>query len=406
MDCINWITTFKSFLCTNIYRKQKWLCLIGVVLLLILSANYSQLNEVNPVPKIMVDYQTPNESTMQKVAKDAKVNSKQNGEKERKTKDGAKHRTMQLGAKDKLIVWYNGASRTWNQSIKRTSTCGKYTCTISQNSSDIAKADGVIVNAFYLKPEEKPPQRPHPNQIWMFYCRESERTLDYVRWPSKYWNTQFNWTITYRSDSDFKFPYGAIVKRNGAKKDWLKIAKSKSKSALWIVSHCKTFGRREDYVKRLQQYGVQVDIYGKCGKLKCPQTMERNCFKNYRFYLAFESQMCDDYVTEKFFKVFKHDVVPVVRGGADYSSLLPSNSFIDASNFKTPEDLGKYLLYLDKNDTAYAQALENKSKYGSVHPQPWCDICKHLHQLPAYRKTYPDIGKWLDIKKCYQTRDL
>ncbi len=44
--------------------------------------------------------------------------------------------------------------------------------------------------------------------------------------------------------------------------------------AAWIVSHCRTFSDREGYVEQLQRF-ISVDIYGKCGTIKCPDTQDR-----------------------------------------------------------------------------------------------------------------------------------
>ena len=78
----------------------------------------------------------------------------------------------------------------------------------------------------------------------------------------------------------------------------------------------------------MMSLGVPVDIYGKCGKNSCaPGRRAGDCYSllatNYKFFLAFENSICKDYVTEKMYEALKHQWIPVVRGGADYSTFAP-----------------------------------------------------------------------------------
>ena len=111
--------------------------------------------------------------------------------------------------------------------------------------------------------------------------------------------------------------------------------KSKNKLIFWIVSHCETDNKREEYAKTLNKY-IPVDIFGKCKwKETLNETLdngEQDYYKlqqHYKFYLAFENSNCYDYLTEKFFRTLGHGLVPIVLGGKNnYKKFAPPKSYI------------------------------------------------------------------------------
>ena len=221
--------------------------------------------------------------------------------------------------------------------------------------------------------------------------------LDYSRFPDF-----FNWTMTYRRDSDIFAPYGGFVRRSEptSVEPILERVKGlpKSKMVAWVVSDCKTSSKREDYVKELQKL-IPVDIFGRCGTMSCPGARSVDCSKlletDYLFYLAFENSKCADYVTEKLFFTLTMDIVPVVMGGANYSAIAPPGSYIDANHFSSAKELAEELKRLSDAREEYlnyfrwkvnTEVLDGFSEMG-------CNLCKALHESkPA--KTYQDLGAW------------
>lgn len=138
--------------------------------------------------------------------------------------------------------------------------------------------------------------------MWIFYVLESPVNLR----PSVYERDIFNWTATYRYDSDIVTPYERWTYYDPAVKQFntwdRNYAANKTKKVAWFVSNCRTQNRRLQYAQELSKY-ISVDIYGYCGKLSCQKS--EDCFnmldKYYKFYLSFENSNCADYVTEKFF---------------------------------------------------------------------------------------------------------
>lgn len=135
------------------------------------------------------------------------------------------------------------------------------------------------------------------------YFLESPKHTDRV--PD---NDLINWTATYRYDSDIVTPYERWAYYNSLVTQVQQLdrnyAEHKTKQVAWFVSNCNTNNKRLQYAKELAKY-IPVDIYGKCGTLKCPRSRSDECFQmlndDYKFYLAFENSNCVDYITEKFF---------------------------------------------------------------------------------------------------------
>lgn len=68
--------------------------------------------------------------------------------------------------------------------------------------------------------------------------------------------------------------------------------------------------------------------------------------RGYKFVFAFENAREIDYVTENFYIPLIAGSVPVYLGAQNVAEFAPDRrSFVDASEFKTPEELARYLMY-------------------------------------------------------------
>jgi len=219
--------------------------------------------------------------------------------------------------------------------------------------------------------------------------------------------------MTYRSDSDIPSPYGKVQRRLVKRKsgEVFKNNYNRSKLVSWTVSNCYPRSKRNEIAKQLGKF-VPVDIYGRCGKYTCPEaysSLGHGCHKYqeniYKFYLAFENSMCDDYVTEKFFDSLRSNMVPVVYGLADYASIAPPKSFINVKDFKNVKKLAEYLLWLDRNPKEYAKYFEWKEDFEVADGDDfniWCDMCE---KVAKERSTWwPKRKWWTDLRSWYFTK--
>ena len=106
--------------------------------------------------------------------------------------------------------------------------------------------------------------------------------------------------------------------------------------------------------------------------------------RDYKYYLSLENSVCKDYVTEKMFDALKHNVIPVVLGGANYSSIFPERSFINMNEFRSMKSLAHFLLELSKNTKEYMKYFNWQTEYSIQNTkednnQAHCQLCDFLH---------------------------
>ncbi|OXA63890.1 Alpha-(1,3)-fucosyltransferase C [Folsomia candida] len=297
----------------------------------------------------------------------------------------------------KILIWnaYWESTAMWHKIFYEIvyKQCPQSNCVMTVDKNELDHADAVLFHLIDIAKENYTfPANRNPDQVWIGMTYEPPYILKFSNLNFTRLNGIFNRTMSYRSDSDVVVRHGTYVKVVGDiqaypnyMSDWIgshkvspekNYAEGKRRLISWFASSrgCKSQSRREKYVKELQSY-IPVDIFGACGPFKCgTQKTMRNPYKvehddcyllvsvAYKFVLAAENSVCEDYVTEKLYNHLKLNVVPVVYGGADYNKYAPPNSFIDASKF-SPKELGEYLLLLDKNDTLYNQYFEWKQNY-------------------------------------------
>jgi len=310
--------------------------------------------------------------------------------------------------------------------------CKVTNCLATADRSLLNDSDALIFSVANYNTSDLPAFR-SPHQRYIFYLFETlpgSRNQAYFTGPAA--DNYFNWTMTHRRDSDIYTadPYGAVVRKKtspfvdqlppnlkdgqrplppsqlmASKSDHPVITK-KSKLIAWFCSNQLTHGKREEYVKELQNH-MTVHVYGKCGNMTCQPRMSAHCnnlLDTYKFYLSAENSICPDYVSEKFYRALEQNVVPVVYGGADYTQYAPPHSFISVGDFASPKQLADYLLMLDRNPSLYLKYFEWKKDW-QVLKRPmngWCDLCSKLNDPNEPVKVYADMAKWwYDDVPCY-----
>ena len=296
--------------------------------------------------------------------------------------------------------------------------CRFQNCVLSYKKEEFSSSDVVIFHGRNMPSVNKLRElhsKRSSNQAWVFFLLESPAHSP----DTSQYDGLFNWTMTYRRDSDIYHPYGFFAPLGADDKNpevSTDYSLGKDKLIVWTVSNCA--GKRFSYVNKLKQL-VKVDVFGGCGRNSCPRRggdITEDCInvlRSYKFQLAFENTECLDYVTEKYWgSPLENGIVPIVMGGADYKEIAIPGSYINVLDFPSAKALADYLLYLDKNDTAYNEYFHWKTKYklgGCLHGGDlsrhyhWtCDLCALANNASAESKIYEHLEDFWSKKQCNQ----
>ncbi|KAB7498702.1 Alpha-(1,3)-fucosyltransferase C, partial [Armadillidium nasatum] len=232
-----------------------------------------------------------------------------------------------------------------------------FVATTYTNKLPLKEYDALIIHLRGLNVSDLPRERAK-HQRWIMLERESPA---YSMRGINFYNGVFNWTMTYRRDSDVLSKYGYVYHKkyippnilplleSKTQQPLLSIVKKKTKLAAWLVSHCETLSGREMLVEELQKY---IDVRE-----------------------GFCSQMLN--------------IIPIVFGAGDYSTISPPHSYIDARNFESPKKLAEYLLYLSRNEEAYMEYFKLAEMV------TYCHLCQKLHE-DKEEKIYSDMKDWFN----------
>lgn len=336
----------------------------------------------------------------------------------------------------KVLFWtrYYGDQKWLN--VEKTFQQCPYKCIAGYDHQRAIDGDALVFFGFRMRDaqEDLPIVRKH-SQVWVFYSLEPPTVTNSVGFHGNLYNGFFNWTITYRQDSDITLPYRNVLKHptivsnmSDSKKPHHQIdsldaldpdhkhqpkkveqknfAKGKNKLIVAMISNCRN--QRMNLVRELQAH-IPVDVYGKCGnkgKICTETTGQSTCLSRvlsqYKFYLSFENSQCTDYITEKYFIIpFRHNLVPIVWGASlgSYTKLAVPNSYIHANNFTSVKQLADYVELVNKSDSLYNRYFSWRKKYivgSGTYKQAWCKFCEALHTGSIPNKVYQNFSSWWD----------
>ncbi|XP_007495058.1 alpha-(1,3)-fucosyltransferase 4 [Monodelphis domestica] len=244
------------------------------------------------------------------------------------------------------------------------------------------------------------PARP-PGQRWVWMNFESPTNSPKL---GSFDSSLFNWTLTYRADSDIFVPYGYLYPRNSLHDPPAGLMPPMSRKqglVAWVISHWNEKQARVRYYYELRRH-VKVDVFGLRGPGRLmPDIGLLHTVARYKFYLAFENSQHQDYITEKLWRnSLLAGAVPVVLGPsrANYERFVPRSAFIHVDDFPNASALAAYLHFLDRNLNMYKRYFDWRRRYAvhtlSFWDEPWCRTCQVLQIAGDRPKKMYNLAAW------------
>lgn len=242
-----------------------------------------------------------------------------------------------------------------------------------------------------------------PGQRWVWMNFESPSHSPGLRSLE---SNLFNWTLSYRADSDIFVPYGYLYPRTHPSEEppgLVPPLARKQRLVAWVVSNWDESQARVRYYRQLSQH-VPVDLFGKGGPGQpLPEVGLLHTVARYKFYLAFENSQHLDYITEKLWRnAFLAGAVPVVLGPdrANYERFVPRRAFIHVEDFPDASSLAAHLLFLDRNPVVYRRYFSWRRSYAvhvtSFWDEPWCRACQAVQRAGDQPKSVPNLAGWFE----------
>ncbi|XP_047373968.1 alpha-(1,3)-fucosyltransferase 4 [Sciurus carolinensis] len=242
-----------------------------------------------------------------------------------------------------------------------------------------------------------------PGQRWVWMNFESPSHSPGLRSLE---SNLFNWTLSYRADSDVFVPYGYLYPRSHPSDQPIGLIPPLARKrglVAWVVSNWDERQARVRYYHQLSQH-VRVDVFGQAGPGRpVPDSGLLHTVARYKFYLAFENSQHLDYITEKLWRnALLTGAVPVVLGPdrANYERFMPRGAFIHVDDFPSASSLATYLLFLDRNLAVYRRYFHWRRRY-AVHittfwDEPWCRACQAVQTAGDQPKSIRNLASWFE----------
>ncbi|RZF49283.1 hypothetical protein LSTR_LSTR013372 [Laodelphax striatellus] len=289
------------------------------------------------------------------------------------TKD---YNTLLTEIEDPIVLWWSELVPERSEATK----CGDVSCFFTHNRKfkghPLQKA--IIFYGSHMSVLDVPLPRDRDHTIWALFHEESPKNF----LPIVYEKTlsMFDLTATFSRHSHLPLTLQYLENAEALQtmnyfipfeeKDML--SAQVTAPVLYIQSSCDVPSDRDMYVKQLMKY-IKIDSYGEClNNKRLPEDIRDpatnfmsdkflHFIARYKFIIAFENAICDDYITEKLWRSLIVGSIPIYYGSPTIMDWLPNNkSAILVTDFASAQSLATHLYKVIEDRSAYNSYLDHK----------------------------------------------
>nr|XP_060625159.1 alpha-(1,3)-fucosyltransferase 11 isoform X1 [Anolis sagrei ordinatus] len=283
-----------------------------------------------------------------------------------------------------VLLWWSGSLFPHFPGDTQRIDCARGSClsTKRRRARGLRRTRALLFYGTDFRAYEAPlPRAPH--QAWALFHEESPMNNYLLSHAAGL--ALFNHTATFRRESHYPLTLQWLPDLHYLRRppalglpEKQRLRQAGLAPLLYVQSHCHVPSDRDRFAQELMKY-IQVDSYGKClNNRELPSMRLRDTstattedsefmalISQYKFHLAMENAICQDYMTEKLWRPMHVGAVPVYRGSPSVRDWMPDDhSIILIDDFGSPKELAEYIDFLDRNPDEYLKYLEYKSPGG------------------------------------------
>lgn len=262
-------------------------------------------------------------------------------------------------------------------------SCPNYTyCNVlsDKNKARHSEIDAYLFYGSGMNLKNLPMPRNVDKHIWGLFHEESPRNVPELMHPPFLQLFNYSATFSRHSDVPLTLQYLKTIEDITSNEYFISTKEKNSLLSsiapiLFLQSDCDTATERELYVEELMKH-IAVDSYGTClNNRELPHQFQEDYLNKlddsdflkfiarYKFVIAIENGVCEDYITEKLWRALKVGTVPIYFGSPSVTDWLPNNkSVILLTEYPTPTLMASHVRNLLASDRKYEEYLEHKLK--------------------------------------------